>query len=71
MSTEQAKWCWRRLNPDEQMEAALRHGLSEDKSGIDSNPVHREFAPSGKPWYATMMEVWKARVVDIIKSSPG
>jgi hypothetical protein len=53
------------------MEAALRDGLSEDKSGIDSNPVHREFAPSGKPRYAAMMEVWKARVVDIIKSSLG
>jgi hypothetical protein len=53
------------------MEAALRDGLSEDKSAIDSNPVHREFAPSGKPRYAAMMEVWKARVVDIIKSSLG
>jgi hypothetical protein len=69
MSTERAKGCWRGLNPDEQIEAALRDGLSEDRSGIDSNPVHRELAPISKPQYAAMMEVWKACVVDIIKSS--
>jgi hypothetical protein len=69
MSIERAKGCWRGLNPDEQIEAALRNGLSEDRSGIDNNPVHRELAPSSKPRYAAMMEVWKACVVDIIKSS--
>ncbi|KAG9233107.1 hypothetical protein BJ875DRAFT_442545 [Amylocarpus encephaloides] len=31
MSTEQAKGCWRGLNPDEQIEAALRDRLSEDR----------------------------------------
>jgi hypothetical protein len=55
MSTKRAKGCWRGLNPDEQIEAALRDGLSEDRSGIDSNPVHRELAPSSKPRYAAMM----------------
>jgi hypothetical protein len=67
-STERAKGCWRGLNPDEQIEAALRDGLSEDRSGIDSNLVRRELGPISKPQYAAMMEVWKA-CVDIIKSS--
>ena len=69
MSIEQAKGRWRGLNPDEQIEAALRDGLSEDRSGIDSSPVHRKLAPSSEPRYAAMMEVWKACVVDIIQSS--
>jgi hypothetical protein len=69
ISTERAKGYWRGLNLDEQIEAALRDGLSEDRSGIDSNPVHRELAPSSKPRYAAMMEVWKACVIGIIKSS--
>jgi len=38
---ERIKGCWRGLNPDEQIAEALRDGLSEDRSGIDSNPVHR------------------------------
>jgi hypothetical protein len=29
MNTERAKGCWRGLNPDEQIEAVLRDGLSE------------------------------------------
>lgn len=69
MSIEWAKGRRRGQNPDEQIEAALRDGLSEDRSGIASNPVHRELAPSSKPRYAAMMEVWKACVVDITKSS--
>jgi hypothetical protein len=69
MSTEQKKGCWRGMDPDEQIEAALKDGLSEDRSGIDSNPVHRGLAPSSKPRYAAMMAVWKACVVNITKSS--
>ena len=69
MSIERAKGRWRGLNPDEQIEAALRDGLSEDRSGIDSNPVHRKLAPSSEPRYAAMMEGWKACVVGITKSS--
>ena len=65
MSTERVKGFWRGLNPDEQIEGVLRDGLSEDRSGIDSNPVHRGLAPSSKPRYAVMMEVWKACVVKI------
>jgi hypothetical protein len=68
MSTERAKGCWRGLNPDEQIEATLRDRLFEDRSEIDSNPVYRELAPSSKPRYAAMMEVWKA-YVNIIRSS--
>jgi hypothetical protein len=41
MSPERKKGCWRGMDPDEQIEAALKDGLSEDRSGIDSNPVHR------------------------------
>jgi hypothetical protein len=62
MNVERVRGCWRGLNPDEQIEAALRDGLSEDRSGI-------AFAPRTKPQYPVMMEVWKAYVVDVIKSS--
>jgi hypothetical protein len=44
MSTEWAKGHWKRLNPDEQIEAALRDGLSKDRSRIDSHPVYRKLA---------------------------
>jgi hypothetical protein len=57
MSIERAKGCWRGSNLDEQIEAALRDGLSEDRAGTDSNPVHRELAASSKPQYTAMMEV--------------
>jgi hypothetical protein len=57
------------MDPDEQIEAALKDGLSEDRSGIDSNPVHRGLGPSTKPRYAAMMAVWEACVVNITKSS--
>ena len=66
MSPERKKGCWRGMDPDKQIKAALQDGLSEDRSGID--PVYRELALSSKPRYAAMMEVWKA-CVDIIKSS--
>jgi hypothetical protein len=46
MSPEREKGCWRGMDLDEQIEAALKDGLSEDRSGIDSNPVHRRLAPS-------------------------
>ena len=65
MSTEQAKGCWRGLNPDEQIEAALRDGLSEDRSGIDSNPVHRKLAPSSQPRYDAMWDFWEACVINL------
>jgi hypothetical protein len=67
MSIERAKGPWKGLNPDEQMEAALRDGLSEDRSWIDSNPVYRKLALSSEPRYTAMMEVWKACVVDSTK----
>jgi hypothetical protein len=52
MSTERNKGCRRGIDLDEQIEAALKDGLSEDRSGIDSNPVYRALAPSSKPQYA-------------------
>jgi hypothetical protein len=71
MSTEQAKGCWRGLNPDEQIEAALRDGLSEDRSGIDSNPVHRKLnEKTSQPRYDAMWDFWEAYVATITKSSP-
>lgn len=54
MSTEWAKGHWKRLNPDEQLEAALRDGLSKDRSRIDSHPVYRNLAPSSQPRYDLM-----------------
>jgi hypothetical protein len=35
MSSERKKGRWRGMDPDEQVEAALRDGLSEDRSGIN------------------------------------
>jgi hypothetical protein len=71
MTSERKKGYWRGMDPDEQIEAALNDGLSEDRSGIDSNPVHRGLGPSTKPRYAAMMAVWEAYVVNITKSSLG
>jgi hypothetical protein len=51
------------------IKAALKDGLSGDRSGIDSNPIYRELTPSSKPRYAAIIEVWKAYVVNITKSS--
>jgi hypothetical protein len=34
---------WRGLNPNEQMNAALKKGLFEDKSDINNDPVYRGF----------------------------
>jgi len=70
MSTEWAKGCWRGLNPDEQIEAALRDGLSEDRSGIDSNPVHGELALSSKPLPTPLNGgAWPARSLPILPDS--
>jgi hypothetical protein len=70
MSTERAKGYWRGLNPDEQIEAALKDGLSVDKSGIDSNPVYRGLnEKTSKPQYTKMWEFWQAYVINITKPS--
>jgi hypothetical protein len=45
------------MNPDEQIEAALKNGLFEDKSRINSNPVYRGLGPSIKSRYAAIMAV--------------
>jgi hypothetical protein len=55
MSTERAKGRYRGLNPDEQIEAALRDRLSKDSSGIDSNPVYRKLKEKpSQPQYDAM-----------------
>jgi hypothetical protein len=69
MSIQRKKGCWRGMDPDEQIKAALKDGLSEDRSGINSKPVHRKLAPSSEPGYAAMMEVWKACVFHVTKPS--
>jgi hypothetical protein len=61
MSIERAKGYWRRLNPDELIEAALRDGLSEDRSRIDSNPVNRKLnEKTSQPQYDAMWDFWEA-----------
>lgn len=68
MDTERAKGCRRGMNPDERMEAALRDGHSEDRSGIDSNPVYRKLnRNTSQPQYDTMWDFWEACVANITK----
>jgi len=70
MSTEKAKRYCRGMNPDKQIEAALRNGLSADKSGIDSNPVPRQLnEKTSQPQYNAMWDFWEAYVVNITKQS--
>jgi hypothetical protein len=42
------------MDPDEQIEAALKDGLSEDRPGIDSSPVCGGLASGRKPRYAAL-----------------
>lgn len=70
MSIEQAKKCWRGLNPDEKIEAALRNRLSKDKSGIDGKPVYRKLnEKTSEPRYEEMWSDWEGYVINITKSS--
>jgi hypothetical protein len=70
MGTERAKGFSRGLNPDEQIEAALRDRLSEDKSRIDSNPVYRKLnLKSSQPRYDKMWEFCEVCVANITKLS--
>ena len=55
-------------DPDDLIKAAIQDGLSEDKSGIDSKPIHKELAKSSKPRYDRMMEVWFASVASTTDS---
>ena len=70
MSIEQAKKCWRGLNPDEKIEAALRNGLSKDKSEIDGKPFYRKLnEKTSEPRYEEIWDDWEGYVIDIIKLS--
>ena len=52
VSPEHPKLYQRRLNPDEQIKAALRDGLSEKKSQINSNPICKGLDLSNGRQYA-------------------
>jgi len=56
---------WRRLNQDEQIEAALRDKLFKDRSKTESNPVHKELALSGKPQYTTVIQAVSISKMDL------
>ena len=60
MSIKSEKSRWKGLSPHEQIQAALKDGLSKDKSGIDEKPVYPELAESSKPRYEAMMDFWEA-----------
>ena len=52
MSAKPTKRYRRGLDPDEQIAAALRKGLSQDKSDVDNNPVFRKLnKTSSQPQY--------------------
>jgi hypothetical protein len=66
MSTELDGLNWRGLNPDEQMNAALEKGLSEDKSDVNNDPVYRGLKEdTSKPQYDKMWAFWLAYVGNI------
>lgn len=65
MSTKPKKRGRKKGDPGGQIKAAIQDGLSEDKSGIDSKPVHCELANDSKPQYAVMMDMWRACVANI------
>ena len=59
------------LSPEEQIEAALRKGLSKDRSDISSKPVHRKLdETNSQPHYDAMWNFWEAYVDHITKSIP-
>jgi hypothetical protein len=63
MSTELEKLNWRGLNPDEQINAALENGLSEDRSDVNTDPVYRGLKEdTSRPQYIKMWALWLAYV---------
>ncbi|KAF4628866.1 hypothetical protein G7Y89_g9283 [Cudoniella acicularis] len=60
------------LSPEEQMEAALSKGLSQDRSDINSKPVYRKLdEKSSEPRYEAMWNFWKAYKKEMEKKNPG
>jgi hypothetical protein len=57
------------ITADEQIEAALRDGLSTDKSGIKSDPVYRGLEKVSKERYDKMWDFWIAYVDNITELS--
>ncbi|KFZ25442.1 hypothetical protein V502_00079 [Pseudogymnoascus sp. VKM F-4520 (FW-2644)] len=60
MSIKPAKTRGRRLNADEQIEAAITSGLAENSSSIDCNPVRSKLAPKSKLKYDSEYHMWEA-----------
>lgn len=61
MTTKLAKRYWRGLNPDEQIAAALKKGLSKDRTDVNSDPVYRKLKPeSSELQYNAVWDVWEA-----------
>jgi hypothetical protein len=57
------------ITADEQIEAALRDGLSTDKSGINSDPVYRGLESVSRARYDKMWDFWIAYVDNITELS--
>ncbi|OBT38904.1 hypothetical protein VE00_10781 [Pseudogymnoascus sp. WSF 3629] len=60
MSIKPSRTRGRRLDPDEQVEAAFTSGLPEDISSIDCNPVRSKLAPKSQLKYDNEYVLWKA-----------
>ena len=57
------------LSPEEKIEAALRKGLSKDRSDISSKPVYRKLdRDTSEPHYKVMWKFWEAYVNNITRS---
>ena len=57
------------LSPEEKIEAALRKGLSKDRSDISSKPVYRKLdKDTSVPHYQAMWKLWEAYVDNITNS---
>ena len=60
----------KRLSPEEQIEEALRKGLSNDRSDVNSKPVYRKLdEKTSEPRYEAMWKFWEACVNNIVKPS--
>ncbi|KFZ23167.1 hypothetical protein V502_02354 [Pseudogymnoascus sp. VKM F-4520 (FW-2644)] len=60
MSIKPAKTRRRQLNPDEQIEAAIKRGLTENSSSIDCSCIRSKLAPKSELKYDKEYEMWEA-----------
>ena len=60
------------LSPEEQIEAALRKGLSRDRSDVNSKPVYRKLDENtSQPRYDEMWNLWEVYVHNNTKFGSG